>query len=70
MCAALGSFIGLVAGGVTGGALADMERGSTKEKAGTIVIATILGTALGAFAGAALSSPSQNTTTTITTTGA
>jgi len=67
MSAAFGSFLGLVAGGIAGSALVSRSMGSREEKTGALVIATVLGTALGAFTGAALATPNANTTCTTVT---
>lgn len=59
--AAFGSFLGLVAGGVAGNALTKVGGQSRESKMGTLVVSSILGTAIGAFAGAALASPKTST---------
>jgi hypothetical protein len=61
--AGFGSFLGLVAGGVAGNALAKLG-GTRNEKTGTMVLATILGAALGAGIAASLASPTVNTSCT------
>ena len=66
LLAGFGSFLGLVAGGVAGNALAKLG-GSRNEKTGTMVIATILGAALGAGLAAGLAAAPVSTTCTSVT---
>jgi hypothetical protein len=63
LLAGFGSFLGLVAGGVTGNALAKFA-GTRNEKTGTMVVATILGAAIGAGIAAGLASPTVSTSCT------
>lgn len=65
--AGLGSILGLLAGSMVGAAIS----GNGRKGAAAAVLPALAGTALGAFAGAALSAAEPNTTTvTTTTTGA
>ena len=68
LAAAAGSFVGLVVGSIAGTALARRASGR-EDKMGTLVLSSVLGTAAGAFAGAAWAAPESNTVVT-TTTGA
>ena len=58
--AAVGSFVGLIVGGLVGETVAKGEKG--RAKAGTLAIAGVLGTAVGAFSGAAIATPAASAT--------
>jgi hypothetical protein len=69
--AGVGSIVGLFVGSIVGGMLTKGKPVQSGSAVASLVVPALVGTAAGAFAGAALAAPPENTTTTsVTTTGA